>query len=293
MLDLLLTRGWASHRDTGWVFEPPHRHHGLLSTCASSELLGKDCAAMTVRLLRGRRWLCQKRTGKKDLHERSCDAIGQAWLAGVLEAPPLRARMVSSPDQQQEASIICATAANQSVGLWAEDEAFPRSRSLVRAAAVRWTAARAQPIPLILHQTWRTCELPRRRAAWRRRCAAQLGANWTLKLWSDADNHALVARAFPHLTRIFDSYDKPIKRVDATRYAARNLNRHQQVSAPGHVFMHVLVQLPLPLPLWRRVYPDLCGWSARLADQRLICYSRVRAPYRDRHGHRLHVLEAV
>ena len=70
----------------------------------------------------------------------------------------------------------------------------------------------------ILHQSWRSCELPSRQALWRERCNRVLPAGWQLWLWTDEDNRELIAREFPSFLRFYDKLDVMIKRADAVRY---------------------------------------------------------------------------
>jgi FkbM family methyltransferase len=72
-------------------------------------------------------------------------------------------------------------------------------------------------VPRLLHQTWKGCEVPPRQREWWDRCAT-LSPRWEMLLWTDAANRAFVARHFPEHLSLYDSYDVPIKRVDAVRY---------------------------------------------------------------------------
>jgi hypothetical protein len=83
-------------------------------------------------------------------------------------------------------------------------------------------------IPLTLHQTWKTREIP---AEWRH-CVesfARHNPDFTYRLWSDDDARALVAGQFPGLLDTFDRYPYPILRADLFRYLV--LFRHGGVYA--------------------------------------------------------------
>ena len=69
----------------------------------------------------------------------------------------------------------------------------------------------------ILHQSWRSCDLPERQAVWRERCDRILPAGWVLWLWTDDDNRNLIKDEFPGFLRIYDGMNTHIKRVDAVR----------------------------------------------------------------------------
>lgn len=72
-------------------------------------------------------------------------------------------------------------------------------------------------IPRILHQTWKTAEIPERfaplAASWR-----AVHPDWSYRLWTDRDLHDLVRSRYPELLALYESYDQPIKRADLGRY---------------------------------------------------------------------------
>ena len=72
-------------------------------------------------------------------------------------------------------------------------------------------------VPRLVHQTWKTCEVPPRQRSWWDRCA-RLAPSWSFALWTDVANRAFVAAHFPHLLSMYDGYNVNIKRVDAIRY---------------------------------------------------------------------------
>ena len=217
---LLLPRVRPSARGSppGWCFEPPPPRHELRGACAPRSVgtaasapfqpsAATPCERMAARLLRGRRWLCSSRVGPLRLHKPSCESVAQAWLDAAVATHRASAAAAASTS----AVAICVGTsgdANLSAA-WGRDVhggagagmPLPRTRSGVKAAARAWarTPSEAAPITRIIHQTWPSCTLPKRRAAWRERCAQQLGSGWRLWLWSDADNERLVASAFPWL----------------------------------------------------------------------------------------------
>lgn len=85
-------------------------------------------------------------------------------------------------------------------------------------AARWWGKAPAAPIPTIIHQSWKSCELPARQALWRAHCARVLPAGWTLWLWTDEDNQRLIERDFPDFLPTWNAYDTKIKQIDSVRY---------------------------------------------------------------------------
>jgi hypothetical protein len=72
-------------------------------------------------------------------------------------------------------------------------------------------------VPKIIHQLWKDQHVPARYQpladTWKRH-----HPNWSYKLWTDADIHALVAAEYPDFLPIFDAYKDPICRADAGRY---------------------------------------------------------------------------
>jgi mannosyltransferase OCH1-like enzyme len=74
-------------------------------------------------------------------------------------------------------------------------------------------------IPRILHQTWKTREVPaeflRFRESWRRR-----HPHWEIRLYDDDACRDLVLRDFPHLASLYDGLPTNIQRADLFRYLA-------------------------------------------------------------------------
>lgn len=72
-------------------------------------------------------------------------------------------------------------------------------------------------IPKIIHQTWKTHQVPPNCTTlvetWKRQ-----NPNWDYKLWSDADLDAFVAEHYPAFLGVFRAYPKGIQRADAGRY---------------------------------------------------------------------------
>jgi mannosyltransferase OCH1-like enzyme len=72
-------------------------------------------------------------------------------------------------------------------------------------------------IPLIIHQSWKTDQLPakylRWQATWKR-----MHPNWEYKLWTDADNLKLVEQDYPWFLKTYNSFKENISRADVVRY---------------------------------------------------------------------------
>ncbi|CAL5227917.1 g10962 [Coccomyxa viridis] len=72
-------------------------------------------------------------------------------------------------------------------------------------------------IPAVVHQTWKTTEVPEQWQAARQSCI-DMHPSFHFRLWTDEDARALIARDLPELLPTFDSYPFNIQRADAIRY---------------------------------------------------------------------------
>jgi len=72
-------------------------------------------------------------------------------------------------------------------------------------------------IPRIIHQTWKTDEVPPKWQGFARSWCEQ-HPGWEYRLWTDADNRAFIAQRFPDFLATFDGYRYGIQRADAVRY---------------------------------------------------------------------------
>ncbi len=73
---------------------------------------------------------------------------------------------------------------------------------------------RPKGIPRLVHQTWRSAELPSYASdSWQK-----LGEGWTWRLWTDADLLELVRTHYPQLEALYVSYPHNVQRADLGRY---------------------------------------------------------------------------
>ena len=72
-------------------------------------------------------------------------------------------------------------------------------------------------IPKIIHQTWKTKELPDKLKKWHQQII-ELHPGWEIKLWTDKDNLNLVKERFPQLVNNYMALEYNIMRVDMIRY---------------------------------------------------------------------------
>jgi len=79
-----------------------------------------------------------------------------------------------------------------------------------------------QILPKIIHQTWKTTQLPANFASWSHHCreihSDSSNDEWQYLLWTDDDNRRFLALHYPWFLETYDNYDVHIKRVDAIRY---------------------------------------------------------------------------
>jgi len=85
------------------------------------------------------------------------------------------------------------------------------------AAGTRQCGARFDPVPKIVHQTWKTDRVPDEwrpfQASWTR-----AHSDWQYRLWTDADNRQLVADRYPWFLATYDAFPRDIQRVDSAKY---------------------------------------------------------------------------
>jgi mannosyltransferase OCH1-like enzyme len=72
-------------------------------------------------------------------------------------------------------------------------------------------------IPKIIHQTWKTKELPENFKIWSATIKKH-HPTWEYKLWTDENNRNFIKENYHWFLSIYDSYNHNIKRVDAVRY---------------------------------------------------------------------------
>ncbi|KAI5478283.1 MFS transporter [Pseudohyphozyma bogoriensis] len=72
-------------------------------------------------------------------------------------------------------------------------------------------------IPRIIHQTWKTADVPERWAKVRQGCL-DLHPDYEYMLWTDESSREFIATHYPWFLQAFDGYPYPIQRADAIRY---------------------------------------------------------------------------
>ena len=73
------------------------------------------------------------------------------------------------------------------------------------------------PIPRVVHQIWKSPDVPDHwrayHASWRRHLP-----EWEHRLWSDEARRALVVERYPDFLATYDAFPREIQRVDASKY---------------------------------------------------------------------------
>lgn len=72
-------------------------------------------------------------------------------------------------------------------------------------------------IPKIIHQTWKTDEIPKKWVPFAHKVKA-LNPDWEYKLWADSDNDEFVQKEFPDFYETFQGFSRGIMRADVIRY---------------------------------------------------------------------------
>ena len=86
-------------------------------------------------------------------------------------------------------------------------------------AAANRTALGLPAVPWRLHQTWKDAWPPKHLFSPRWRLSMQAAnPGWAHRLWTDAENRALVAARYPWLLAAYDGYPSDIQRADVARY---------------------------------------------------------------------------
>lgn len=73
------------------------------------------------------------------------------------------------------------------------------------------------PVPRILHQTWKTKDIPLKWRAAQRSCQ-DMHKDYEYMLWTDDNSLKFIKEHYPWFTSTFISYPHPIQRADAIRY---------------------------------------------------------------------------
>lgn len=72
-------------------------------------------------------------------------------------------------------------------------------------------------IPKIIHQTWKTKEIPKKWLAFEQKVKT-LNPNWEYRLWTDVDNDNFVKNEYPDFYNIYNGFSRGIMKADVIRY---------------------------------------------------------------------------
>lgn len=90
--------------------------------------------------------------------------------------------------------------------------------SKVRAVRRLNLSHQASMIPHIIHQLWKTREVPEDLREFQQSWITH-HPDWEYRLWTDEDNHRLVREHYPHYVEVFESLTPPIVKIDFIRLA--------------------------------------------------------------------------
>lgn len=134
-------------------------------------------------------------------------------LALVLVGTVIVLSLVRAYFHVEPTALIVAT----ELGTWDEIRADRRPSVLDGAPTPAAGEAPAEKIPRIIHQTWKTNELPPHWAKVREHCRAMM-PDYEYHLWTDESARAFIAEEYPWFLKTYDDYPYNIQRADAIRY---------------------------------------------------------------------------
>ncbi|MEM1180513.1 MAG: glycosyltransferase [Acidobacteriota bacterium] len=105
-------------------------------------------------------------------------------------------------------------------------------------------------IPRVLHQSWKTEEIPERFRPWVQ-SVRRMHPDFEYRLWTDDDNERLIAERYPWFLETYRGYSHPVERADAARYFV--------------IYTHGGVYLDLDMECLRPLDPLLLGEAVVLA----------------------------
>jgi len=106
-------------------------------------------------------------------------------------------------------TVVVLSTVNYYVGIYPSDVILP--------SELEAEPLRPSRVPKIIHQTWKTDQIPDRWIPVRESCVAA-HESWEYMLWTDKSGRELIEREYPWFLPIYDGYRYPIQRADAVRY---------------------------------------------------------------------------
>ena len=148
------------------------------------------------------RWHYTSLGQEQDIH---VSDVPQLWNEGVEPLP-----VPAEPAYGGAANII-PNSVPVSIGGDDDDNENNKSCPNLEPANINST------VPRIIHQTYRSQDLPENYHIWREECK-RLNPCWEFKLWTDDDNLEFVTKQFPNFLPIYMGYNEKINRIDSVRY---------------------------------------------------------------------------
>ena len=153
---------------------------------------------------------------------REAVAVPQPPRADTDDAAPLPPMAVATAAASD--AEVATAAASDAEASSSDDFAAPwlaplRTQLLQAEPPANRTALGLPAVPWRLHQTWKDAWPPRHLFSPRWRHSMQAAnPGWAHRLWTDAENRALVAARYPWLLAAYDGYPSDIQRADVARY---------------------------------------------------------------------------
>ncbi|KAL2913919.1 hypothetical protein HK105_206653 [Polyrhizophydium stewartii] len=112
------------------------------------------------------------------------------------------------------------------------------------------------PIPHIIHQSWKTVNLPVKFQKWQTSWRKH-HPGWEYRLWTDDDNMRFCEEHYPWFLERFKSYPQNINRADAVRYMYLHKVRLSHATLLGHAECPATLTLASRTLQFGGVYADL------------------------------------
>ncbi|WAR63846.1 hypothetical protein PtB15_16B5 [Puccinia triticina] len=106
-------------------------------------------------------------------------------------------------------TVVVLSTVNFYMGIYPSDVILPSELEV--------EPLRPSRVPKIIHQTWKTDQIPDRWIPVRESCVSA-HESWEYMLWTDKSGRELIEREYLWFLPIYDGYRYPIQRADAVRY---------------------------------------------------------------------------
>ncbi|KAK9841724.1 hypothetical protein WJX74_010888 [Apatococcus lobatus] len=186
----------AAHRATPVQEQPSHFHQGAMAVLRGRSILGAVLmlGLALLGLIMSSLTFSVGSKGSEGRHQRD---------------------ILSLPSQSRSLKISASSAAAPA-SVQMQPPSFYNLSKRFGPDALLEAPMLGQGIPKIIHQSWKTSQVPELYHAWVSTWL-QNHPTWLYKLWTDDENREFIARHYPWFLRDFDNFTKPIIRADAAR----------------------------------------------------------------------------